>query len=313
MIELILKRLLAAIPVMLIVATVVFLLLRMAPGDPARVIAGDMASEESIAQIRTDMGLDQSLGTQYVRWMAALVQGDLGHSIQSRQPVTALIKARLGPTFSLAAWAILLTIATAVPLGVLAAWRHRGLADRGIMAGAVLAFSMPVFVVAYLLILVFSVKLNWLPVQGYSPLADGLGQYARHLLLPTITLAMVFVALITRITRASLLDVLGEDFVRTARAKGVTERFVLFRHALRNAAIPIVTIVGVALTTLISGVVVTETIFNIAGVGRLIVDSVLARDYPVVQGTILFFSFLYVFVNLLIDMAYVVLDPRIRY
>ena len=313
MIELILKRLLAAIPVMLIVATVVFLLLRMAPGDPARVIAGDMASEESIAQIRTDMGLDQSLGTQYVRWMAALVQGDLGHSIQSRQPVTALIKARLGPTFSLAAWAILLTIATAVPLGVLAAWRHRGLADRCIMAGAVLAFSMPVFVVAYLLILVFSVKLNWLPVQGYSPLADGLGQYARHLLLPTITLAMVFVALITRITRASLLDVLGEDFVRTARAKGVTERFVLFRHALRNAAIPIVTIVGVALTTLISGVVVTETIFNIAGVGRLIVDSVLARDYPVVQGTILFFSFLYVFVNLLIDMAYVVLDPRIRY
>jgi len=313
MIELILKRLLAAVPVMLIVATVVFLLLRRAPGDPARVIAGDMASEESIAQIRTDMGLDQSLGTQYVRWMAALVQGDLGHSIQSRQPVTTLIKARLGPTFSLAAWAILLTIATAVPLGVLAAWRHRGLADRGIMAGAVLAFSMPVFVVAYLLILVFSVKLNWLPVQGYAPLADGLGQYARHLLLPTVTLAMVFVALITRITRASLLDVLGEDFVRTARAKGVTERFVLFRHALRNAAIPIVTIVGVALTTLISGVVVTETIFNIAGVGRLIVDSVLARDYPVVQGTILFFSFLYVFVNLLIDMAYVVLDPRIRY
>ncbi|MGV2863762.1 ABC transporter permease [Achromobacter sp. AGC39] len=313
MIELILKRLLAAIPVMLIVATVVFLLLRMAPGDPARVIAGDMASEASIAQIRTEMGLDQSLGTQYLRWMAALVQGDLGHSIQSKQPVTTLIKARLGPTFSLAAWAILLTIATAIPLGVLAAWRHRGLADRGIMAAAVLAFSVPAFVVAYLLILLFSVTLNWLPVQGYSPLEAGVGQYAQHLLLPTVTLAMVFVALITRITRASLLDVLGEDFVRTARAKGVTERVVLFRHALRNAAIPIVTIVGVALTTLISGVVVTETIFNIAGVGRLIVDSVLARDYPVVQGTILFFSFIYVFVNLLIDMAYVLLDPRIRY
>ena len=313
MIELILKRLLAAIPVMIIVATVVFLLLRMAPGDPARVIAGDMASEESVAQIRADMGLDQSLGTQYMRWMVALAQGDLGHSIQSRQPVTALIKARLGPTFALAAWAILLTIATAIPLGVLAAWRHRGLTDRGIMAGAVLAFSVPAFVVAYLLILVFSVKLNWLPVQGYVPLRDGIGLHAQHLLLPTVTLAMVFIALITRITRAGLLDVLGEDFVRTARAKGVTERLVLFRHALRNAAIPIVTIVGVALTTLISGVVVTETIFNIAGVGRLIVDSVLARDYPVVQGSILFFSFIYVFVNLLIDMAYVVLDPRIRY
>ncbi len=313
MIELIIKRLLAAIPVMLIVATVVFLLLRLAPGDPARIIAGDMASEEDIMQIRQDMGLDQSVGTQYVRWMTALAQGDLGHSIQSRQPVTSLIKARLGPSLSLAAWAILLTIAAAIPLGVLAAWRHRSMADRGIMAGAVLAFSVPAFVVAYLLILVFSVKLNWLPVQGYSPLADGIGKYASHLLLPTVTLAMVFVALITRITRASMLDILGEDFVRTARAKGVTERFVLFRHALRSAAIPIVTIVGVALTTLISGVVVTETIFNIAGVGRLIVDSVLARDYPVVQGTILFFSFIYVFVNLLIDLTYVVLDPRIRY
>jgi peptide/nickel transport system permease protein len=313
MLELVLKRLLAAIPVMLIVATIVFLLLRLAPGDPARVIAGDMASEESIALIRTEMGLDQSIGVQYVRWMAALVQGDLGHSIQSKFPVTALIKARLGPTLSLAAWAILLTVALAVPLGVLAAWRHRSLADRGIMAGAVLGFSVPVFVVGYLLILVFSVRLNWLPVQGYSPLEDGVGAYVLHMILPTITLAMVFVALITRITRASLLDVLGEDFVRTARAKGATERLVLFRHALRNAAIPIVTIVGVAITTLISGVVVTETIFNINGVGRLIVDSVLARDYPVVQGTILFFSFIYVFVNLLIDMAYVVLDPRIRY
>jgi len=313
MLEIILKRLLAAVPVMLIVATVVFLLLRLAPGDPARVIAGDMASEEAIAQIRTDMGLDQSIGTQYVRWMAALLQGDLGQSVQTRQSVASLIKARLGPTFSLAAWAILLTITAAIPLGVLAAWRHRSITDRGIMAGAVLAFSVPAFVVGYLLILVFAVKLDWLPVQGYSPLADGVGEYAAHLVLPTVTLAMVFVALITRITRASMLDVLGEDFVRTARAKGVTERIVLFRHALRNAAIPIVTIVGVALTTLISGVVVTETIFNIAGVGRLIVDSVLARDYPVVQGTILFFSFIYVFINLMIDLAYVALDPRIRY
>ncbi|RCW70326.1 ABC transporter permease [Pseudorhodoferax soli] len=313
MLELVLKRLLAAIPVMLIVATVVFLLLRLAPGDPARVMAGDMASEETIAAIRAEMGLDQSIATQYLRWMGALAQGDLGHSIQSKLPVTELIKTRLGPTFALAAWAIGLTIALAIPLGVLAAWRHRSLADRGIMAVAVLGFSVPVFVVGYVLILVFSVKLNWLPVQGYAPLADGLAAHAAHMLLPTLTLSMVFVALITRITRASLLDVLGEDFVRTARAKGVTERYVLFRHALRNAAIPIVTIVGVALTALISGVVVTETIFNIAGVGRLIVDAVLARDYPVVQGTILFFSFIYVLVNLLIDMSYVLLDPRIRY
>ncbi|MGJ7571566.1 ABC transporter permease [Variovorax sp. RB2P76] len=313
MLELVLKRLLAAIPVMFIVATVVFLLLRLAPGDPARVMAGDMASEATIAEIRAEMGLDQSVATQYVRWMGALLKGDLGQSIQSKLPVTALIKARLGPTFALAAWAIGLTIALAIPLGVLAAWRHRSLADRGIMAVAVLGFSVPVFVVGYVLILVFSVKLNWLPVQGYAPLADGLLAHVSHMLLPTLTLSMVFVALITRITRASLLDVLGEDYVRTARAKGVPEQIVLFRHALRNAAIPIVTIVGVALTALISGVVVTETIFNIAGVGRLIVDAVLARDYPVVQGTILFFSFIYVLINLLIDMSYVMLDPRIRY
>ncbi|CAG9177218.1 ABC transporter permease [Cupriavidus pampae] len=313
MLEIVIKRLISTIPVMLTVATLVFLLLRLAPGDPARVIAGDMASEDTITQIRGEMGLDQSVGTQYVRWLAALAQGDLGHSVLSKQPVSTLIAARLGPTFSLAGGAILLTIALAIPLGVLAAWRHRRLADRGIMAGAVLAFSVPAFVVGYLLILVFSVKLNWLPVQGYTPLAEGVGEYLSHLVLPVITLATIFVALITRITRASVLDVLGEDFVRTARAKGVTERFVLFRHALRNAAIPIVTVVGVALTTLISGVVVTETVFNISGVGRLIVDAVLSRDYPVVQGTILFFSFLYVFINLLIDIAYVVLDPRIRY
>lgn len=313
MLEIVIKRLVAAIPVMLIVATVVFLLLRLAPGDPAQVIAGDMASEEAIAAIRTEMGLDQSVATQYVRWIFALAQGDLGHSVLSRQPVTTLIAGRLGPTFSLAGGAILLTVGLAIPLGVLAAWRHRRAVDRGIMAGAVLAFSVPAFVVGYLLILVFSVELNWLPVQGYVPPDEGVGEWIAHLVLPTVTLATIFVALITRITRASLLDVLGEDFVRTARAKGATERVVLFRHALRNAAIPIVTVVGVALTTLISGVVVTETIFNISGVGRLIVDSVLARDYPVVQGTILFFSFLYVFINLLIDMAYVVLDPRIRY
>ena len=313
MFGLIFRRLLAAIPIMLIVATVVFLLLRLAPGDPARVIAGDMASEEAIAAIRADMGLDQSVAVQYVRWMGALARGDLGHSVLSRQPVTQLISARLGPTMSLAFSAIALTILTAVPLGVLSAWRHKKPIDRGIMAGAVLAFSVPAFVVGYLLILVFSVKLGWLPVQGYTPLADGLAEYVGHLVLPTITLATVFVALITRITRASMLDILGEDFVRTARAKGVTEKYVLFRHALRNAAVPIVTIIGVAVTTLISGVVVTETIFNISGVGRLIVDSVLARDYPVVQGTILFFSFIYVFINLVIDMAYVLLDPRIRY
>ncbi|MBV7500603.1 ABC transporter permease [Achromobacter sp. ACM05] len=313
MLNLIFKRVLAAIPVMLVVATVVFLLLRLAPGDPARVIAGDMASEEAVAQVRAEMGLDRPLPTQYALAMSALLQGDLGSSIISKDPVTTLIGQRLGPTMALAICAILLTIFAAIPLGVFSAWWHKGLFDRVTLAVTVLAFSVPAFVVGYLLILAFSVKLNWFPVQGYAGLASGFGTFLYHMALPTITLATVFVALITRITRGSMLEVLGEDFVRTARAKGVPERYVLYRHALRNAAVPIVTVIGLALTTLISGVVVTETIFNIPGVGRLIVDAVLARDYPVVQGTILFFSFVYVFINLAIDLLYVVLDPRIRY
>jgi len=311
--SLVLKRLVAAIPVVLIVATVVFLLLRMAPGDPARVIAGDMASEETIAQIRTNLGLDRPLPVQYGIAMGSLVKGDLGTSIVSKQPVASLIAARIGPTAALALTSLLLTVLIAIPLGVLSAWWHRRTFDRLTMALTVLAFSVPAFVVGYVLILLFSVTLNWFPVQGYAPLTDGVGRFLYQLVLPSLTLATVFVALITRITRASMLDVLGEDFVRTARAKGAPERYVLFRHALRNAAAPIVTVVGVAITTLISGVVVTETIFNIPGVGSLIVDAVLARDYPVVQGTILFFSFIYVFVNLAIDLIYVLLDPRIRY
>lgn len=313
MLNLVFKRLVAAIPVMLVVATVVFLLLRLAPGDPARIIAGDMASEDTVAQIRADMGLDKPLATQYVLAMGALLQGDLGVSIISKDPVSSLIGQRLGPTLALALCAILVTVLAAIPLGVFSAWWHKRLLDRITLAVTVLAFSVPAFVVGYLLILVFSVKLNWLPVQGYTGLAAGFGAFLYHMVLPTVTLATVFVALITRITRGSMLEVLGEDFVRTARAKGVPERYVLYRHALRNAAVPIVTVIGLALTTLISGVVVTETIFNIPGVGRLIVDAVLARDYPVVQGTILFFSFVYVFINLVIDMLYVVLDPRIRY
>jgi peptide/nickel transport system permease protein len=277
------------------------------------VIAGDMASEETIAQIRANLGLDQPLLTQYALAMGALARGDLGTSIVSKQPVSTLIAARLGPTASLAVSALTLTVLLAIPLGVLSAWWHRRSFDRATMAVTVLAFSVPAFVVGYVLILVFSVTLNWFPVQGYAPLAEGAGRFVHQLVLPSLTLATVFVALITRITRASMLDVLGEDFVRTARAKGAPERTVLFRHALRNAAAPIVTVVGVAITTLVSGVVVTETIFNIPGVGSLIVDAVLARDYPVVQGTILFFSFIYVFVNLAIDLVYVLLDPRIRY
>jgi peptide/nickel transport system permease protein len=314
MLRLVLHRLAATVPIMLVVATVVFLLLRFAPGDPAHVIAGDLATADQVESIRKDMGLDKPIATQYVRWMSAVLTGDLGRSVISKKPVTELIAARLPPTLSLAVSAIVVTILVAVPLGVLASWRHGRWIDGGIRAGSVLGFSVPSFVIGYVLIYVFAVKLDWLPVQGYAALDDvGLADYLRHLVLPTLALATVYIALISRITRASMLDILGEDFVRTARAKGVPEGTVLFRHALRNAAVPIVTIVGVGITALISGVVVTETVFNIAGVGRMMVDAVLARDYPVVQGTILFFSFSYIFVNLLVDIGYVLLDPRIRY
>ena len=251
MLNLVFKRLVAAIPVMLVVATVVFLLLRLAPGDPARIIAGDMASEDTVAQIRADMGLDKPLATQYVLAMGALLQGDLGVSIISKDPVSSLIGQRLGPTLALALCAILVTVLAAIPLGVFSAWWHKRLLDRITLAVTVLAFSVPAFVVGYLLILVFSVKLNWLPVQGYAGLASGFGTFLYHMVLPTVTLATVFGALITRITRGSMLEVLGEDFVRTARAKGVPERYVLYRHALRNAAVPIVTVIGLALLSLI--------------------------------------------------------------
>lgn len=313
MLSMILRRLVSTVPVLLVVATIVFILLRLAPGDPARAMAGDQATEEAVTQIRAAMGLDGSLLQQYLDSIGSLLKGDLGRSIIFDTPVFDLIIGRLGPTLSLACSALLLTLLVAIPLGVFSAWWRGRLFDRITLVITVLAFSIPAFIVGYLLIYLFAVQLQWFPVQGYLPISSGLGTYLYHLFLPSVMLATVFIALITRITRSSMLEVLGEDFIRTARAKGVTEGFVLFRHALRNAAVPIVTVIGVALTTLISGVVVTETIFNIPGAGRLVVDAVLSRDYPLIQGTIIFLSFAYVFINLLIDVCYVLLDPRIRY
>jgi peptide/nickel transport system permease protein len=311
--SLVFKRLLAAVPVVLIVATVVFLLLRMAPGDPARVIAGDMASEDTIAQIRTNLGLDRPLPTQYAMAMSALAKGDLGTSIVSKQPVSALIGSRIGPTAALAVSSLLLTVLLAIPLGVLSAWWHRRAFDRATMALTVLAFSVPAFVVGYVLILVFSVTLNWFPVQGYAPLADGVGGFVYRLVLPSLTLATVFVALITRITRASMLDVLGEDFVRTARAKGVHESRVVFKHTLRNALIPVVTMMGLQFGFLLGGSILVEAVFNWPGLGRLLVDAVQMRDYPVIQTLVLLFSLEFILINLLVDVLYAVINPTIRF
>ena len=296
-----------------VVALFVFLLLHLSPGDPATVIAGDYASPEDIARIRAQLGLDRPLYIQFTTWIGQLGHGDLGVSIFSNLPVSQLIMQRIEPTLSLAFFTLAIAIVVAVPLGVLAAWKAGSWIDRGVMAFSVLGFSTPVFVLGYALIYFFSLKLNFFPVQGYTSISEGLWPFLHRLILPSVTLSVIFIALFARITRASVMEILEEDYIRTARAKGLSNRTVLMRHALRNAAVPIITVIGIGFALLIGGVVVTESVFNIPGLGRLTVDAVLRRDYPVIQGIILVFSATYVLVNLIIDILYVALDPRIRY
>jgi peptide/nickel transport system permease protein len=313
MIAYVLRRLLATIPVMLIVAVLVFLMLRLTPSDPAAIIAGDNATSEQVAEIRKRLGLDQPIATQFYIWTARMLQGDLGESFFFKKTVVELILERLEPTLSLALVTIVLAVLIAVPLGTLAAWRHGGWLDNIVMGFSVLGFSVPVFVVGYLLIYVFAIQLNWLPVQGYQRIGLGVGGWLLRLVLPALTLCVIYVALVARITRTSVLEVMNEDYIRTARAKGQTEGRVLIRHALANAAVPIVTVIGLGVALLIGGVVVTESVYTIPGLGRLTVDAVLARDYPTIQAVILLFSFAYVLINLAVDIAYTFLDPRIRY
>ncbi len=308
------RRVLSTIPVMGVVALFVFLMLRLSPGDPAAVIAGDYATAEDIARIRERLGLDEPIVVQFFQWLGNLLQGDLGISIFTNLPVTTLIAQRLEPTIMLTLTTLTFTILVAVPLGTLAAWKAGSLIDRAVMIFAVAGFSIPVFVLGYMLIYQFSIEWRWLPVQGYKSIfEDGVGPFFRHITLPTLTLSVIYIALIARITRASVLEILQEDYVRTARAKGQSETKVLLRHALRNAAVPIVTVIGLGVALLIGGVVVTESVYNIPGLGRLVLDAVLKRDYPIIQGLILLFSFVYILINLMIDLLYTVFDPRIRY
>ena len=309
----IVKRIIAVVPVMLVVAVVVFMLLHLTPGDPAAIIAGDYAKPEDIVRIRQQLGLDQPLYIQFVHWLGAIIQGDLGISIFSNLPVSHLILQRLEPTLMLSLSTIIFSVLIAVPMGVWAAWRSGTWIDRSVMVFAVIGFSVPVFVIGYMLMYVFSLGLGWFPVQGYKPVSDGFLACLQSIALPTLALGVVYVALIARISRASMLEVLSEDYVRTARAKGLAEQRVLMRHALKNASIPIVTIIGIGIALLIGGVVVTESVFNLPGLGRLTVAAVLNRDYPIIQGVILVFSAAYVAVNLLIDLSYTFLDPRITY
>jgi peptide/nickel transport system permease protein len=307
------KRLLATIPVMAVVAVFVFALLRLTPGDPAAIIAGNAATAEDVANIRLRLGLDEPIVTQFLVWLGNILRGDFGESFFFKRTVASLVGDRVEPTLMLSLTTIVLSVLVAVPLGVIAAYRQGTWTDRIVMGFSVLGFSVPVFVIGYVLIYVFAIELDWLPVQGYQPLREGVWGCLQRLILPSLTLSVIYVALIARITRTSVLEVLGEDYIRTARAKGLSDRAVLMRHALRNASVPIVTVIGIGIALLIGGVVVTESVFSIPGLGRLTVDAVLARDYPTVQAVILLFSFAYVLVNLLVDVSYTALDPRIRY
>jgi peptide/nickel transport system permease protein len=313
MLSYVIRRIVATVPVMAVVALFVFSLLYIAPGDPAAIIAGDQATPADVERIRQSLGLDRPFLIRFGEWVWQILHGDLGTSIFTNLPVSAMIAQRIEPTLSLMLVTLVFAVFVAVPIGVVAAWKADTLIDRVIMVIAVLGFSVPVFVVAYVLAYVFALELDWLPVQGYTPLREGLWPWLENLILPAVALGFVYIAFIARVTRATMLDVLQQDYIRTARAKGMGESGILFLHALKNAAVPIVTVIGIGIALLIGGAVVTETVFAIPGVGRLTVDAILRRDYPVIQGIVLLFSFVYVLVNLGIDLLYTVLDPRIRY
>ena len=309
----VLRRLLALIPVALVVATVGFVLIHLAPGDPASLIAGPDASAEDVSKIAQQLGLDQPLHVQLVRWYGRLLQGDLGRSIFLRKPVTEAILDRAEPTLLLTLAAVLIAVLIGVPAGVLSARYHNSATDQAFMMLALAGISIPNFLLGLLFVLVFGVWLGWFPVAGYSPLEDGWPATLRSLVLPAFALGLVQSALIARIARSSMLDVLREQFIVAGRAKGLGERAVVYKHALRNALVPTVTVIGISFAVLISGAVVVETVFNIPGLGRLIISAVLRRDYPVVQGVVLVIAGVYMLMNLLVDLSYLLIDPRVRY
>ena len=307
------RRVLATIPVMVVVAVFVFSIMHLGTSDPAVILAGETASPAHIEQIRQQLGLNLPLAEQFWIWLADLARGDLGVSIFSQTPVTTLIAQRAGPTLMLTICAMTFAVLLAVPLGIIAAWRANTFVDRAVTTLSVLTFSFPVFVVGYVLVYVLSIRLGWFPVQGYRPISDGIGPFLHHMVLPAASIGGIYAALIARITRATMIEVLREDYIRTAKAKGLPTFRILIEHALRNASVPIVTVIGVGIALMISGVVVTESVFSIPGLGRLTADAILHRDYPVIQGVVLLFSAVYVGINLTVDMLYTVLDPRIRY
>ena len=308
-----LRRLLAVIPVLAVVAVIVFLLLRLAPGDPAVIIAGDTASAEDIEHIRQTLGLNRPVVEQFVGWIGQILRGDLGTSVFTGMPVAEMIRQRVEPTLWISTLTMAFAVVFAVPMGILAAWKAGTWIDRTVSGLAVAAFSLPVFVIGYGLVYGFSTQLDWFPVQGFKSLSDGVVPFIRHLALPVISGGLIYMALLARMTRSTMLEVLAQDYIRTARAKGLSSQRLLLRHALKNAAVPIVTTIGLGIAMLLSGVIVTESVFAIPGIGRLTVDSILRRDYPVIQGIVLVTATAYVLINLITDLAYGLFDPRIRY
>jgi len=305
MLSYVIKRLLSMIPVLIGISILLFFMLRMLPGDPAQVLAGQMASPEEIATIRTQLGLDRPIYEQYLSYLGRLVRLDLGRSARTQNPVIEEIWARLPNTVLLAVVAISLACLLGIPAGIISAVRPYTWVDYAVTLGALFGISMPVFWLGMMLVVLFSVILRWLP-------AGGTGGW-QHVVLPSVTLASFVVAFIARMTRSTMLETLAQDYTTTARSKGLKENVVVIKHALKNALIPIVTVVGLQFGLLLGGAVLTETVFAWPGIGRLIVDSILARDYPVIQGTILIFGLLYLLVNLAVDLAYAYIDPRIRY
>ena len=313
MLDFIARRLIAIIPVLTVVAVLIFMMLRLTPGDPAAVIAGDNATSDQIAMIREKLGLELPIWQQFGIWIGDILRGNFGESYFFKKTVAELIAQRIEPTLALATCTLIFAISVAVPIGVIAAYRQGSIFDRSVMAFSVMGFSVPGFVIGYCLIYIFAIELGWLPVQGYVRIGVNFWQFLERMVLPSLTLSVGFIALISRITRASVLEVLNEDYIRTARAKGLSNRVVLMRHALRNAAVPILTVIGIGIALLMGGAVVTESVFGLPGLGRLTVEAVLSRDFPTIQTVILLFSVVYVFINLIIDISYTLFDPRIRY
>jgi peptide/nickel transport system permease protein len=313
MVQYIIRRLLALIPVIIVVAIVIFSVTHLIPGDPARIMLGQSATPEQVEKLQKELGLNKPIYIQFFSWFSKVFQGDLGHSIYSGTPVLQLILDRLAPTLSMTILATCISLTVAIPSAIFAVWKRGTILDPIFMSGALLGVSLPNFWFAMLLVLLMGVTLQWLPVSGYAPLSEGVGTWLKHLILPAIVLSVQQAGIVARMLRDGMLEVVNQEYIRTARSKGLKERVVLMRHAFFNAMIPTTTVIGVSIALLLGGAVVTERVFAIPGLGSLIIESISHRDYAVLQGAVLFIAGVYVLINLTVDLIYAVLDPRIRY